>query len=721
MENLNSEFVLSKISGFPKIQTGVMSAIVQDSHANPDIARKIVYIPAISDSVDMLQIMDMFYENQDNTFFPIVNDSEEPVGLVREYHLKEYVYSQFGRNVLENPIRKKHVERFVSPCMNADIGIATGDILKDEYIRNCEEGIVITQYGKYVGFLTANSLLDLFHEYQMKLVEEHNQVLAWKNKLLDQKNRDIQSMLQNMQQGIFTILEGNIIHPEYSRHLEQILEMSDIADQSVMAVLFAQSNLGCDQLNQVEVALGCILGQDQMFFDCNRHVLLSEFCLNLNYTQKVIELDWNPILNDLDEVEKILVVVRDVTRLRELQSESSQQKRELEIIGQILKTSQENFYEFVQNAEQLIKANRDILEQGMTHDLEVLNTLFRNMHTIKGNARTYGLQYITNQVHETENTYDGMRKAESLEWDMPLLRSQLDATWKIIREYADISEQKLMRKGPGRRGNVDRFLMVEKEIINELMNQLKLLEEKSAANLGQYFTYLQSSNPEHEPLLNALEQTTRDILQLQNLIKPIGSTSIAEILEGNMEALESLSRDLNKRQPEVHIRDHGILIKNQVAGLVRNAFGHVLRNSMDHGIETPEERVMKGKSPEGQISIDVKLDENNLKFSYRDDGRGLNLERIHQKALAANILQENETYSSTQIAQLIFHSGLSTASKVTEVSGRGVGMDAVKNLFQREKGDVTIRLLEPVEQSEFVPFELILILPRVNAVQLVSV
>ncbi len=108
-------------------------------------------------------------------------------------------------------------------------------------------------------------------------------------------------------------------------------------------------------------------------------------------------------------------------------------------------------------------------------------------------------------------------------------------------------------------------------------------------------------------------------------------------------------------------------------------FEHLLRNAMVHGLESAEERSRKGKSPTGSIRLTLRQENNGVEFEFTDDGAGLDIERLRSKAIERGLLQADTGVSESEIMQLIFSSGLSTASEVTEISGRGVGMDVVRS------------------------------------------
>lgn len=117
---------------------------------------------------------------------------------------------------------------------------------------------------------------------------------------------------------------------------------------------------------------------------------------------------------------------------------------------------------------------------------------------------------------------------------------------------------------------------------------------------------------------------------------------------------------------------------------------HMLRNAIDHGLEHAEERRNKGKPPVGDIRLSLRQETNELVFEFSDDGAGLDIARLRQKAVEQGILQADDAVSESRIMQLIFATGLSTADKVTEVSGRGVGMDVVRSEIAALGGRIDI-------------------------------
>lgn len=526
----------------------------------------------------------------------------------------------------------------------------------------------------------------------MSVIAEQNSTLerrvSERTTQLRQKTHDIQAMLQNMPQGVMTVLAGGVIHPEYSAYLETIFETDNIAGTNLMNMVFAGTSLGSDALSQVDAAVGSCIGEDLMNFEFNAHLLAAEFDKTMpDGRVKSLELSWSPIADDNDVVDKLMLCVRDVTELKRLSSAAGAQARELEIIGEILAVSQEKFQEFIESSRKFVAENEAVIRKTAQRDGEAIDLLFRNMHTIKGNARTYGLLHMTNLVHETEQVYQELRADPAKTWEPDALLAQLSQVSALVDEFQKINDTTLGRKGPGRRGNVERFLMVEKDQVSYALDLIKSIDASDMA---------------------AMHAAVAEIGQVLSLI---GTEKVDRVLVGIIESLPSLAKELGKEPPKVTVSTNGILVRNHVVGLLKNVFTHVFRNSIDHGLETAEVRKRKGKAAAGSIDLTLSLQGDRLQLVLRDDGAGLAIGKIREKAIHGGLLKEGDVSPAEAVAQLILAAGFSTADKISEVSGRGVGMDAVKGFLAAEGGDVSIRLTDSDSHSDMRPFELVMSLP----------
>ncbi|GAB3626676.1 chemotaxis protein CheA [Pandoraea terrae] len=514
---------------------------------------------------------------------------------------------------------------------------------------------------------------------------------------LKQKTADIQAMLQNMQQGILTIVDGAVVHSEYSAYLEAIFETNDIAGRPMMDLVFADTELGADALSQIDAATHACLGQDAINFAFNQHLLVGEIEKRMpDGRVKILDLSWSAITDEDDVINRLMLCVRDVTELRALAQEAGEQRRHLEMIGEILAVSQEKFHQFIESSSNFVHANERIIRKHSQADMEAIAELFRNMHTIKGNARTYNLQHLTNVVHETEQRYHELREPEaSHEWDQDSLMEELARVKEAIESYARINEVSLGRKGPGGSAGsagADRYLTVDKEHIHA---SLRLLESVNSGDLGD---------------LLSMRDTVRQTLRL------LGTESVEEALSGVLDSLPSLAGELGKGTPVVRIDDNGYRLQAHGADVLNNVFMHLLRNSMDHGIETADARLTQGKPAAGTIDIEVGIDNHVLQITMSDDGRGLALHRIRGIAVERGWIGANDAVTDETIAQFIFRPGFSTANAVTEVSGRGVGMDAVQDFLKREHGRIELHFTDDHTGAAFRQFQTVVCLPDSFAV-----
>jgi two-component system chemotaxis sensor kinase CheA len=131
-------------------------------------------------------------------------------------------------------------------------------------------------------------------------------------------------------------------------------------------------------------------------------------------------------------------------------------------------------------------------------------------------------------------------------------------------------------------------------------------------------------------------------------------------------------------------------LDRNVVEAVSDPLVHMVRNAADHGIETPEERIKAGKPRAGKLELKAFHQAGNIVIEIHDDGKGLNKAKILKKAREAGIVTDGQELSDAEIFRLIFHAGLSTAEKITDVSGRGVGMDVVRKNVESLRGRIEI-------------------------------
>ncbi|PKG38375.1 chemotaxis protein CheW [Psychromonas sp. Urea-02u-13] len=228
-------------------------------------------------------------------------------------------------------------------------------------------------------------------------------------------------------------------------------------------------------------------------------------------------------------------------------------------------------------------------------------------------------------------------------------------------------------------------IRVNTEKVDQLINQVGELVITQAM-LMQISNELDPS--EHDVLLNRLTQLERNTRDLQESVMSIRMMPISFVFGRFPRVVRDLSSKLNKKIELRMVGDETELDKGLVEQLA-DPLTHLIRNSIDHGIEMPEERLANGKPEVGTITLLAFYEGGNVVINITDDGAGLNREKILEKALERG-LDVNDSMSDSEVYQLIFSAGFSTADKVTDVSGRGVGMDVVKRNIHGMGGQVDI-------------------------------
>ncbi len=201
-------------------------------------------------------------------------------------------------------------------------------------------------------------------------------------------------------------------------------------------------------------------------------------------------------------------------------------------------------------------------------------------------------------------------------------------------------------------------------------------------------------NPEVQKIRD--QKFQKDIVQLRRITGELQriSTSLRMVpIKSTFQKMIRLVRDLSRKSgKEVSLKMFGeeTEIDRNMVDQIYEPLVHMIRNAVDHGIEPPEERVKIGKPPQGTIILSAEQKSGNIVIDIRDDGRGLNAEKIRQKAIERGLITPDEELDERSTYELIFRPGFSTKDEVTDVSGRGVGMDVVKKCVEELRGKIEV-------------------------------
>ena len=361
-------------------------------------------------------------------------------------------------------------------------------------------------------------------------------------------------------------------------------------------------------------------------------------------------------------------------------------------------------------------------------DAEAVNAVFRSFHTIKGVAGFMNLKQIGALAHASESLLDlarnGKLRLSGPYADIVLqaadqMRGLIRSLDEAVRGNTPIPRspelpdliQRLKAAANGqlaapataavvtteRRQSNDRrhtdasesSVKVSTARLDSLINtvgELVIAESMVRQNLGLVI----AGDHRLQRNLGQLGKLTRELQDLSMAMRmvPIG---------GVFQKMTRLVRDVSQKadkEVELVIVGAETELDRNVVDAIGDPLVHMVRNSIDHGIEKPDDRERAGKPRAGRVELKAEHKAGGIVIQITDDGKGLNKARILKKATEAGIVREGQDIAEQDIFRLIFHAGLSTAEKVTDISGRGVGMDVVKRNIEDLRGRIEISSVE---------------------------
>ncbi len=231
---------------------------------------------------------------------------------------------------------------------------------------------------------------------------------------------------------------------------------------------------------------------------------------------------------------------------------------------------------------------------------------------------------------------------------------------------------------------LDKMVRVETQKLDDLVNLVgeMVVARTRIAEIGHGF---------NEDLDSTIDQLKRSITNLQDTAMGLRMVPIKQVFERFPRMVRDLCRGKGKKV-RLYISGEETELDRSIINRLSDPLVHLLRNSFDHGIETPEERKKKGKNHEGSIYLQARHEGNQVVITVEDDGAGIDPDRIGEIAVQKGVISRAELgqLSKEDMVSLIFFNGFSTSSEVTDVSGRGVGMDAVRNSIEALHGTVEV-------------------------------
>jgi two-component system chemotaxis sensor kinase CheA len=360
-------------------------------------------------------------------------------------------------------------------------------------------------------------------------------------------------------------------------------------------------------------------------------------------------------------------------------------------------------------------------------DREAVETIFRVMHTVKGNASSLGFPRVAEFAHAVEDPLHRLRAGTlPVTGDLiTLLLQAVDALRQMVPEAVAGNDEvppaqahllaalascgaasmaPAVAEGGGaageRRQHVwgrrkediqawqerGRTVRVQLDKLDRILNltgeiaiargRLRQMLEDRAAGLG-------------DEVLEAHLESDRLYLELQELVMKARMVPVGPMFRQFVRTVRDLAA-ATRKSVRLRLEDGDVEVDTRVIEELRDPLTHMIRNAVDHGIEAPGVRQARGKDPCGQVTLRARHDAGSILIQVEDDGTGLDRQRIIERASAQGLVAEPEKLPDSELYRLVLEPGFSTAETVTDISGRGVGMDVVRRNVETLRGVIGI-------------------------------
>jgi len=390
---------------------------------------------------------------------------------------------------------------------------------------------------------------------------------------------------------------------------------------------------------------------------------------------------------------------------------------------------------FIVESRELLQAmDQDLVKlENAPDDDELLNRVFRALHTIKGTAGFLGFAPIVQLGHQAEDVLNALRRREAL-LTQPMMNALL-----AVRDQLGLMLEDIDASGPKQKYEIE-LLLAELERLQHPTDSSADPSGQVASQIANVSDGAADSAGAHKANSHAAQTMRVDVRKLDDLINLIGELVLernrllqltktlkldsntidssmshaasrlsfiteelqAAALRTRMVPIETvfwrfprLVRDLGqslKKEAVLVIRGQDTEIDRIMVELVGDPLVHLVRNALDHGLECPANRERVGKPRKGTISIEARQEGDHILVAISDDGAGIDPARILGKAIECGLVSADRAanLSPREILDLIFLPGFSTAEKTTNLSGRGVGMDVVRTNLKKVNGSVEV-------------------------------
>jgi len=501
--------------------------------------------------------------------------------------------------------------------------------------------------------------------------------------LVEAKMRQVRDILDNVEQGLFVVGFDGSVSPEHSKAAPEILavpELQTIREAFHMSPSQEEEFLGWLSLVRSKHA-------SMRWEKLSKVAPVQDLEIRgADGDTRYVRVRYQRMYDKNRQVEKIMVLAQDETEARRIERVVAEEKERHEnevktILGlvnnlpEVIKDFQKDARKRIDDLDDLVKSMLERAVAAREHhpdgpgfkpSVDDIGRLFRDLHTIKGNAGTYGFERLARLAHLSEDILEDLKEPITVRTTVTL-QSLSDKIAEMSLAYGEILETEKRLSGGGAEG--------------------EMLVQISERKLEHIHRLADAIHPGRRQVIDS--EAVKTLADACEHLRDIPLARLTDKYRGLVTRLgERLGKQIHFESSPSHLE-----LNPHFFNGIDEALVHMLRNSVDHGVEMPSDRAAKGKVERGTVRLEVAITEESVSIVLSDDGAGIDVETVGRKALENGIVSaaELERMSDEQKLQLIFESGLSTASSVTDVSGRGVGMSAVKDCVEALGGSIVLK------------------------------
>ena len=470
-----------------------------------------------------------------------------------------------------------------------------------------------------------------------------------------EKSEQVANLLNNSGQGFMSFGGDLIIEPAFSCACETMLGESP-AGQEVADVFFPDD---ADKAEMFRTTISSVLEESD---SCIRESMLSLLPTEIVHNEFLLKAEYKILDNG-----KFMVVLTDISEERRIATMLENQRRHLELIVMAV-TESRNFFDIIEAFREFVADGLPDIVNAKDAPLIIAGKLYRHIHTFKGSLNQFGFQHTPKTLHDIESRLSRLQSlGDRLSREDVAAIVSSEALQSALDEDLFIIDDALGKE----------FLAQGESIV---------LSEEQARKL--------------EKIANCLlcgETIDTSVAGMRDFLKEIGTlrqVRFSDVLLGFDALVRHTAERMEKKVAPICVAGEAdIWIDPHAYRPFLRSLVHVFRNALAHGLETPEGRWEAKKDETGKIMCSVAVEGNTIKLLIADDGAGINLDALRQRAVEAGIFSSSEVLDipDDEITKLIFMDNISTNQDVTELAGRGVGLAAVMSETRNLGGKVSVK------------------------------